>query len=89
MGIINPTAKGIVMSNTIKVIRASGKIKNYIGVIGVEYQPINGDVEMDISIAAGESSVNDFYVETVMLHNGDQAFLVNSQGKTVDSVRVK
>lgn len=77
------------MSNTIKIIRSSGKTKNYLDVCGVEYQNIGDDVEMEISIAGGESMTNDFYVETVMLYTGDQAYLVNSHGTTVDTVRVK
>ena len=76
------------MSNTIKVIRSNGKTKNYIDVVGVEYQSIDGEVEMEISIDGGESTTHDFYVETITLYIGDQAYLVNSQGKTVDTIRV-
>jgi len=77
------------MSNTIKVIRSSGKTKNFLDVIGVEYEPNGENVDMEISIAGGESATHDFFIETVTLNPGDQAYLVNSQGTTVDMIRVK
>jgi len=77
------------MSNTIKVIRLNGKTKNFLDVCGVEYEPNGEKVEVEISIAGGESATHDFFIETVTLNPGDQAYLVNSHGTTVDMIRVK
>ena len=77
------------MSNTIKVIRSNGKTKNFLDVCGVEYEPSGENVDMEISIAGGESATHDFFIETVTLNPGDQAYLVNSHGTTVDMIRVK
>jgi len=77
------------MSNTIKVIRSSGKTKNFLDVCGVEYEPSGENVDMEISIAGGDSATHDFFIETVTLNPGDQAYLVNSHGTTVDMIRVK
>ncbi len=77
------------MSNSVKVMRSNGKVKNYLDVCGCEYQAIGEDVEMEISVATGESATNDFYNETIYLYPGDCAFLVNSHGTTVDTIRVR
>jgi len=44
---------------------------------------------VEISIAGGESATHDFFIETVTLNPGDQAYLVNSHGTTVDIIRLK
>ena len=77
------------MSSTVKVVRANGKVLNMLDVCGCEYQPVGENVEMEISIAGGDSATHDFFVETVLLMPGDSAFLVNSHGTTVDSIRCR
>ena len=83
------TKEGRIMSNTVKIIRSDGKTKNYLDVIGLEYETVDGNINLDITISGDGSLTHDFYIESVILHNGDSAYLVNSMGTTVDMVRLR
>ncbi len=77
-------------THVFKIVRADGKTKLITNVKDIEYTQTPGLIEVDVEVIdAGSNVQHDFFIEDVVLHSGDSAYLVNNFGTTIDVVRCK
>ncbi len=77
--------------NTFKTIRKNGDVKLITSVLDIEYKKNdNNGITVDIQVIdAGSNVQHDYFIENVELLSGDQSFLMNDMGTTIDVIRVK
>lgn len=74
------------MSNSLKV-QQDGTTVNHLGVIHCEYSQ-TGDI-IDVTIKVLDERTQDIETKVIEMQRGDVAYLVNSYGTTVDTIKIK
>lgn len=78
------------MSNSLKIVNKAGYTKNIMNVISCKYKQEDGIMDLEVVVHdMGDNTITSEHAEDYQLVSGDVAYLVNSYGTTVDTIRIK